>query len=252
MNNNVVLPETTTPISDDASAMEVIITSIMNAVAARAASAKDENEDIQSFPSMIRKETCFVQHRQDDFLVSTSGQLIELVKDSVDIVQERDYSGADHQQVYVLRVMLSDSYICRVANIRLRDVPDAYFNMAYGKPYRDGVVIRCFKNRHPGKPSIKKMLCVDLQPVWTDKGIDEKGPEVYAKYHCITVKINKNDLTFLGWIPGIDVKTGLCSRLEDMFVSLGDRDPSMDPEEKEKTYQQRPQKPKLTFKNFRR
>ena len=244
---SVVLPNT---ISDDASAAEVIIHSITQTVMQRAAIAQ-EGDDIHAFPSLIRKRNCFVQHREDDFTVSTSGQLIELIKDSVDIIHEQTYHGGDHQKVYLLRVMMSDSYIARVSNIMLRDVPDEYFDRAYGKPRRDGVVVRNFKSRH-GKGSIKKMLCIDLEPCWTDRGINEKTEDDFLKYHCITVKIAREDMKFLGWIPGIDTQTGLCSALGDMFVSLGDRDPSMDPEgfKEEKQQQQAPRR--LTFGQLRK
>jgi hypothetical protein len=237
-------------LSDDATASEVIIHSIMNAVAWKAQNAKDDSEDIQSFPSLIRKKNCFVQHREDDFPVCTSGQLIELVKDSPDIIHESYYHGGDHQKVYLLRVKLSDSYVARVSNVMLQDVPDEYFDRAYGKNRRDGVVVRNFKSRH-GKGSIKKMLCIDLEPVWSDRGIDEKPQEAYEKYHCITVKINKEDMRFLGWIPGIDTQTTACSSLGEMFVSLGDRDPSMDPERAEEKYHQQPPR-RLTFGQLRK
>jgi hypothetical protein len=130
----------------------------------------------------------------------------------------------------------------------LRDVPDEYFDRAYGKSRRDGVVVRNFRPRHKNGRSVRKMLCIDLDPVWTDKPFDDKPAEDFGKYHCITVKIAKDDMRFLGWIPGMDAQTGICSKLDDMFVSLGDRDPSMDPE-KEKVEQQAqaaPQK-RLTF-----
>jgi hypothetical protein len=132
----------------------------------------------------------------------------------------------------------------------LQDVPEEYFDKAYGKPRRDGVVVRNFKSRH-GKGSIKKMLCIDLEPVWTDRGVNEVPQENYSKYHCITVKIAKEDMRFLGWIPGIDTQTQPCSSLGEMFVSLGDRDPSMDPEVREEKYHQQPPR-RLTFGQLRK
>ena len=250
MNNDqsVVLPNS---ISDDASAAEVIIHSITQTVMQRAAVAQ-EGDDIHSFPSLIRKRNCYVQHREDDYIVNTSGQLIELVKDAVDIIHESYYHGGDSQKVYLLKVMLSDSYIARVSNIMLRDVPDEYFDRAYGKPRRDGVVVRSFKSRHSKGSSIKKMLCIDLEPVWTDRGINEKAQDDYAKYHCVTMKINREDMKFLGWIPGIDTQTGPCSALGDMFVSLGDRDPSMDPEGFKEEKQQAAAPRRLTFGQLRK
>jgi hypothetical protein len=221
----------------------------MNAVAWRAENVKDDSENIQSFPSLIRKKNCFVQHREDDFAVQYSNELIELVKDSPEIIHESYYYGGDHQKVYLLRVMLSDSYVARVSNIMLQDVPEEYFDRAYGKNRRDGVVVRNFKSRH-GKGSIKKMLCIDLEPVWTDRGLNEKTQEDYRKYHCITVKIAKEDMRFLGSIPGIDTQTQPCSSLGEMFVSLGDRDPSMDPESREERQHQAPRR--LTFGQLRK
>ena len=245
MNNQVELPEN--KLADDASAQEVIIHSITQTVMRRAATARD-GEDIHHFPSLIKKEQCFVQHREDDYVVSSSGQLIELVKDAVDIVHESYYHGRDSENVYVLRVMLNDSYICRVSNVMLRDIPERYFNQAYGKDRRDGLVVRSFKNRQKGKPNVLKMLCVDLEPVWSDRGIDEIPQDAYEKYHCVSVKIRKDTLEFLGWVPGIDTQTQPCSSLEDMFVSLGDRTPAMDPDVPKPQVAPR----KLTFGQFKR
>ena len=76
MNNQVELPEN--KLADDASAQEVIIHSITQTVMRRAATARD-GDDIHHFPSLIKKVKCFVQHREDDAVVSSSGQLIELV-----------------------------------------------------------------------------------------------------------------------------------------------------------------------------
>lgn len=253
MNNNQTVTLNNSTLSDDATAAEVIIHSIMNAVSYRAQNAKDDGEDIQRFPSLIKKRNCFVQHREDDQPVMYSSQLIELVKDSPKIEHESYYYGGDSQKVYILKVELSDSYIARVSNIMLNDVPVEYFDRAYGKPHRDGVVVRNFKSRHNDGKSIKKVLCIDLEPVWTDRGINEKPQEVYQKYHCITVKIAKEDMRFLGWIPGIDTQSNPCSSLGEMFVSLGDRDPSMDPEAAERyPKQQAVPARKLTFGQFKK
>jgi hypothetical protein len=245
MNNQVELPEN--KLADDASAQEVIIHSITQTVMRRAAAAKD-GEDIHYFPSLIKKKNCFVQHREDDSVVKSSGQLIELVKDAVDVVHEAAYHGRDHESVYILRVMLSDSYIARVSNVMLKDVPERYFNQAYGKDRRDGLVVRSFKNRQKGKPNVLKMLCIDLEPIWTDRGVDEIHQDQYGKYHCVSVKIKRDNLEFLGWVPGIDTQTQPCAGLEDMFVSLGDRDISMDPEVPKQHHSPR----KLTFGQFKR
>jgi hypothetical protein len=208
---------------------------------ARAAEAR-EGVDIHRFPNRIKKKDCFVQHREDDYIVSSSKQLIELVKDSPEIIHESAYHGADHEYVYVLRVMLSDSYICRVSNIMLKDVPERYYNIAYGSR-GDGLVVKSFKNRQEGRPNVLKMLCVDLPPVWTDRGEDEIPQDQYAKYHCVSVKIRRDNMYFLGWVPGIDTQTQPCAELGDMFVSLGDRD------WQEK---QPPIRKKLTFGQFKR
>jgi len=210
--NEVIEPTTAVILPDEASAAEVIIHSITQTVLKRAERAR-EGVDIHNFPSLIKKPDCFVQHREDDRPVSSSRQLMELVRDSPEIVYESGYHAPDHESVYLLRVMLSDSYVCRVSNIMLRDVPLRYYNQAYGKSGKDGVTVRSFKNRHRGGPQVLKLLCIDLAPVWSDQEIDEIPQSAYAKYHCVSMKIHRESMDFMGWFPGLDTRSQPCASL---------------------------------------
>jgi hypothetical protein len=170
----------------------------------------------EKFFSAVYRPKVFVGSRKLQDYITTIDHMIELVSDAVKISEVRTYSGHDHQYVHALRLDLSADYVARVPYVKVRHMPDFYMAA-------DRLLIKRMPPKVPGAPRETVLLCREMDPPWSDRplmGISQQ--EIEKNYHCITMKINKSDMTLKSWFPGVDKNSEVCSALEDKFVLVGD------------------------------
>ena len=122
------------------------------------------------------------------------------------------YWGNDHERLLVVKAQIPKTYEARVGFIRVKHVPDIYFNN-----------IKFVDLKPPGKKEKGKISLVldNLEPIWTRESLEEVDRLIILKnYNYVTFKIDKESHSLVSWFPGCDIRSGLCESLEEEFVGL--------------------------------
>lgn len=128
-----------------------------------------------------------------------------------DMTVEEGYCGKDFSNVICFRAMLPAPYFARVAYVRIQDMPRIYTE-------RNEVIIRRIGY---GEKSDSMAICLTMPPMFTDRDCFDVSPSIIQEYNCITIKINNEDHTLRGWIPGMDVNRQPCNSLGENFCLVG-------------------------------
>lgn len=138
----------------------------------------------------------------------------ELLDHIQDVVIEHSYMGLDRRDTRVFRATLPDEYMAAVPQIKLKHLPQIYFD-------KNEVILKQTYNNKVGVDTRMLALCPALDPIYSDWSlVNVPKEEIMSSYHYLSFKVDEHN-KIKSWVVGRDIDSNIVMDLLDTYVYLG-------------------------------